>query len=143
MVEDQSILYPNLPKDEVNEADQSAGRGQALQKRFSGASSAFSGNTARISGSAPSWADSDSAEEVSKGTSKISIKNEPAINAKIRPPFQALPELLDTTLQQMDVPPQPSPNAGGLGNSNTRYVPCQADSTLATSFPNTMAICSK
>lgn len=131
MVEDQSVPYPELAQNEVDEANRSAGRGKALAKpgaKSPGATSAFSGNTARISGSAPSWTNSDSAEEVSQVNSEKIIKTEPAISAngaQIKPVFQTPAEPLRSTLQQMDVP---TPKSAGLGHSNTRYVVCHQDS---------------
>lgn len=134
MVEDLSIPDQELPQDELDETDQIAERGKSLPKRFSGArspgvNSTFSGNTARISGSAPSWADSDPVEEVSQGTSKKSAKSELAVNvsvAQIRPVFRALSGPLDTALQQ------PTSKPGGLGDSDTRYVLCHQDSRLVS-----------
>lgn len=123
VVEDLSIPDQELPQDELDETDQIAERGKSLPKRFSGArspgvNSTFSGNTARISGSAPSWADSDPVEEVSQGTSKKSAKSELAVNvsvAQIRPVFRALSGPLDTALQQ------PTSKPGGLGDSDTSF----------------------
>lgn len=142
MVEDLSFSDPEPAQDEVDEADQTAGRGKALPKllkrfpgaRSSGATSAFSENTGRISESAPSWEDLDPAEEVSQGTSKKIVNNESVISAngaQIRPVFQALFRPLNTTLQKIDLPQHPIPKAGGLGNSNTRYVVYHQDSRLA------------
>lgn len=139
MAEHLSIPDPELSQHGVDETDQTAGRGKALPKRSlgtksPGATSAFSGNTARISGSAPSWVDSDPAEEISKGTLEKSVENEAVVNAngvQTRPVFRTLSGPLDTTLQQSDVPQQPTPNAGRLSNSSTRYVVCHLYSVLA------------
>lgn len=132
MVEDLSIPDQELPQDQLDETDQVAEGGKALPKQFWGAKSpgvisTFSGNTARISGSAPSWADSDPVEEVSQGASKESAKSELAVNAnaaQTRPVFRALSGPLDAALQQ------PNPKSGGLGDSDTRYVQCHQDSRL-------------
>lgn len=136
MVEDLSIPDPELPQDKNTQANQTPGRGKAIPKRLSGArspeaNSAFSGNTARISGSAPSWAGSDPPEEVSHGASKKSVKIEPGINVNSAPISPALFGPLDTGLQQINAPKQSIPKAGGLENSNIRYVVCYQDNRLA------------
>ncbi|MCJ1464648.1 hypothetical protein MMC07_003261 [Pseudocyphellaria aurata] len=126
VAEHSSIPDPNLSQHGVDETDQTAGHGKALPTRPSGtkspgAASAFSGNTARISGSAPSWVDSDPAEEIDGGTLTKSVKNESANGVQTKPVFRTLSVPLDTALQQNDVPQQPTSNAGRLSNSSTRF----------------------
>ena len=134
-----SVPDPELLQGELDEADQTAGRGKTPPKRVSGptspgVTSEFSGNTARISGSAPSWADSDPAEDFVQDISKNADYSERAIDAtgaQVRPFFQALSGPIDTTLREIDAPQLPKSNFFAFTSSKTRYVICCHDSRLA------------